>query len=315
MVPISEIFDVRYGSKLDANKLTPDENGVNFVTRSSKNLGVSGRVALVADQSPIPAGTITVTMGGTYLLSAFVQPMEFYTAQNIKILTPKAPMSMAEKAFYCSVIRANRLRYSTHGREANRSFDRLLVPPRSAVPSWVSDVKASHLSLRDEHVEHFPAPKGAAIETVRLDTLFRPANGVHIPASGRSKLRADENFLPYIRPSKLQMTSFSEYVDVRMIDDEAIHPKHTLYVSTNGQGSHTYAYVSGGRFVANTDVTVLAPFRKMSLQEKIYYAAVITANRPRFSYGRKPKGERLLGLLVPSQAPSYIYEGALLAAS
>ena len=37
----------------------------------------------------------------------------------------------------------------------------------------------------------------------------------------------------------------------------------------------------------------------MSLETKLLYAAYITANRFKFSYGRNPKGERLAELLLP----------------
>jgi hypothetical protein len=46
----------------------------------------------------------------------------------------------------------------------------------------------------------------------------------------------------------------------------------------------------------------------MSLQEKIFFAAAITSNRFRFSYGRKPKGDRLRNLLIPNRGPKYIYD-------
>ena len=67
-IELREIFDVEYGNQLDLNKLTQTKKGVNFVSRSSKNLGVSGRVELIQDIKPYQKGLITVTLGGTYLL-------------------------------------------------------------------------------------------------------------------------------------------------------------------------------------------------------------------------------------------------------
>jgi hypothetical protein len=78
-------------------------------------------------------------------------------------------------------------------------------------------------------------------------------------------------------------------------------------VSTDGQGSHTYTYVSSFEFVPNSNVAVLIPKEEMSLQEKLYYAACITNNRFKFSYGRKPKGERLKDILLPKSAPSFVF--------
>jgi hypothetical protein len=131
LVPLHSIFDIQYGNKLDLYTLdSDDESGINFVSRSSQNLGVVARVSRLDDIEPFPAGLITVTLGGTYLLSSFIQPQPFYTAQNIKVLTPKYKMSYNEKLFYCRVIEMNRFRYTSHGREANETLDGLTVPDK-----------------------------------------------------------------------------------------------------------------------------------------------------------------------------------------
>lgn len=308
MVPIKDVFEVRYGNKLDANKLTFTDKGINFVSRSSKNLGVVGCVESVPGHIPNDRGLITVTMGGTYLLSAFVQPEPFYTAQNIKVLTPQLPMSLSEKAYYCRCIVENRHRYSTHGREANRSFESLLVPSRAEVPLWVESLSIPAFALKDDHTQSSGtlAPNGNA-SLVRLDNIFEVRNGLSLGSDVRSDVKSGPEFLPYVRPSKTQITSFVEYVDSNIAGPSNVYPRHTLYVSTNGQGSHTYAWVSTCAFVPNSDVSVLVPRRPMSLQEKLYYAYVISTNRRLFSYGRKPKGERLKGMLIPEWAPHFVY--------
>ncbi len=50
----------------------------------------------------------------------------------------------------------------------------------------------------------------------------------------------------------------------------------------------------------------------MSLQEKIYYAIVISSNRFKFSYGRKPKGNRLTEIIVPMYPPKYVFKEKIL---
>ncbi len=66
-------------------------------------------------------------------------------------------------------------------------------------------------------------------------------------------------------------TSIDAYVNRAEVPATKVFPKDTLYVSTNGQGSHIYAYVSGGEFVPNSDVSVLLPKRQMTLREKLFY--------------------------------------------
>lgn len=136
--PLSAVFAVKHGSKLDFNKmkLCKPSEGVAFVGRSGEGCGVVGFVRPLDTLEAFPAGLITVALGGA-ALSSFVQPRPFYTAQNIDVLRPLSEMSLDEKLYYCLCIQANRFRYSTYGREANRTLRGLLVPSRGAIPKWV----------------------------------------------------------------------------------------------------------------------------------------------------------------------------------
>src|SRR3989344_9458430 len=136
LVPLNSIFDIEYGNQFDLYKMDFEDPEISFVSRSSQNLGVVTRVSKSIDVEPYPAGLITVTLGGTYLLSSFVQQEPFYTAQNIKVLTPKREMDFKEKVFYCIAIQSNRFRYTSHGREANVTLDHLLVPEEVPV-KWL----------------------------------------------------------------------------------------------------------------------------------------------------------------------------------
>ncbi|MBY0244360.1 MAG: restriction endonuclease subunit S [Sphingobacteriaceae bacterium] len=145
LVELNKIFNVHYGNQFDLYRLETNElSDINFVSRSSQNLGVVSKVSMFNEVEPFSAGLITVTLGGTYLLSSFVQQDPFYTAQNIKVLTPIKPMSFSEKIFYCNAISANRFRYTSHGREANVTLNTLLIPEE--VPSEFLDVDVEQIS-------------------------------------------------------------------------------------------------------------------------------------------------------------------------
>ncbi|MBR3390655.1 MAG: hypothetical protein IKG83_09105, partial [Prevotella sp.] len=84
---------------------------------------------------------------------------------------------------------------------------------------------------------------------LRLDELFEVRNGLASQEVVRSPRRLNENWVPYIRPSFRQDTSIDAYVNKFLVPSDCLYPKDTLYVSTNGQGSHTYSYVSVSEFV------------------------------------------------------------------
>ncbi|HEV7506490.1 MAG TPA: hypothetical protein VGS07_16435 [Thermoanaerobaculia bacterium] len=152
LVPLSEVFDILHGNKFDLNKMErcSAEEGVTFVGRSSAKGGIVGFVKRLVDIEPYTAGLITVALGGS-ALSSFVQPWPFYTAQNIDVLRPRVEMSLDVKMFYCLCVEANRFRYSTFGREANRTLRTLLVPNRDSVPPWVKGAAEKAVSglIRD----------------------------------------------------------------------------------------------------------------------------------------------------------------------
>lgn len=136
----------------------------------------------------------------------------------------------------------------------------------------------------------------------RLDELFEVRNGL---PSNRVDLLAERTAtsIPYVRPAKTQLRTIAGWVEKSTVPSEHQYPQYSIFVSTNGEGSHTYAYVSDFEFVANSDVSVLIPKGDMSLAEKIFYARAITMNRQKFSYGRKPKGERLKKIVLPNSIP------------
>jgi Type I restriction modification DNA specificity domain len=132
----------------------------------------------------------------------------------------------------------------------------------------------------------------------RLDETFLVKSG--ITTTGLDILsRPIADSIPFLRPASTQQRTIAGWISRDSIPNGHIHPAQSIYVSTNGEGSHTYAYVSPFEFACNSDVSVLSPKNDLTLSQKIKYARSISFNRFRFSYGRKPKGERLKSLVLP----------------
>lgn len=136
LVKVSDLFDVVYGSNLELNALELDPDGVNFVSRTAQNNGVSAKVKYVAGEEPIEAGVLTVAGGGS-VAETFLQPEPFYSGRDLFYLRPKAPMSVEQKLFFCMCIRANKFRFN-YGRQANKTLRELLIPDITEVPDWVN---------------------------------------------------------------------------------------------------------------------------------------------------------------------------------
>jgi hypothetical protein len=202
---LSDIFSVSYGNKFDLNKMSPlpkKRGGINFVGRSSENHGVSATIQEVNGIAPFPAGMITVALGGTKLLSSFVQEQPFYTAQNVAVLVPKVTLSLPEKIFICLAIRHNRFRYSAFGREANRTIRQLKIPARGSFPPWLSEaeesVRGSLLSklvpLEKDSTARIGADKIGS-ETIKISDLFEVTYGSNLELNSLTETPDGINFV------------------------------------------------------------------------------------------------------------------------
>jgi hypothetical protein len=131
---VDDLFEVFYGTNLELNKLEKSNSGINFVSRTEENNGVSAIVKPIDNLPPLDAGLITVAGGGNSVLSSFVQIKPFYSGRDLFYLKSRKLMSLREKLFYCMCIRKNQFKYS-YGRQANRTLKTITLP--SPIPSWV----------------------------------------------------------------------------------------------------------------------------------------------------------------------------------
>ena len=284
---LDEIFYIRYGSQLDLNKceICGVGEGYNFVNRSNANCGVSSRILRVEKKEPFKAGSITVAMGGS-VLSSFVQQEDFYTGQNVKVLVPLKEMSLSEKLFYCQCIEANRFRFSTFGREANYTFDSLLVPSRDEVPPKIkkanTDLSFNSKSLSETKIKL----NTSNWKWFRYDEIFEIKKGKRL-----TKADMQEGNIPYIGAIDSN-NGISAYIS----NDEHLHQGNTITVSYNG--SIAEAFYQTTKFWATDDVNVLYPKFTLNRYIAMFLITLIHREKYRFNYGRKWDKELMEASLI-----------------
>ena len=298
MIFLEDLFEINYGNGLEFYKMKSDKNGIPFVSRTFKNNGIVGKVKNIPGKSPMPKNTITVAVSGS-VLESFYQAKDYYTGFHVLCLKPKQKLSKYEMLYYCSIIKLNQYKYN-YGRQANRTLKYLLVPSPKNIPKEIKDYKNYENLFKKE--KFFIDKKNTNINdnsSKELLDIFDCYGGIASKEVKRYDKKINKNYIAYVRPSKTQTRSVDAYLNPEEINPKHIYPKNTLYVSTDGQGSHSYAYLSIFEFVPNSNVSVLLPKREMTILEKLFYAYLITKNRYKFSYGRKPKGKRLKEILLP----------------
>lgn len=298
LTPLNELFHIQYGNQLDLYKLESDEaSNINFVSRSRENLGVVCKVSRLNDVEPYAAGLITVTLGGTYLLSSFVQQGEFYTAQNIKVLTPKKEMSLNEKVFYCKSIELNRFRYTSHGREANVTLDTLPVPDE--VPKEFLNIRVdlSKPAASTTPLKQTLQLKPENWQWFRYDQLFTIERG----RGARVGDVKEEGRVPFIT-SIDQNNGLKGYVNA-----EAAHQGNVITVNRNGSVGE--AFYQPKPFCSTEDVHVFVPKFDLTQNVAMFLVALIKKEKYRYSYGRKwglgRMNESLIKLPVKNGQPDF----------
>lgn len=282
LVEISKLFSVSYGHKLDLNKMKKTTDGVAFVNRTGVNNGVVAYVEQIPNVKPSPNGSLTIALGGS-VLSTFLQIKPFYTGQNVAIAIPKTKMTNACLLYYATAIRFNRFRFSTCGREANRTFRSLLIPAPSEIPAWVhqADVDmyegAENPAISDMTLPIAPL----SWQTMKISSLFTVKKGKRL-----TKANMASGEVPFIGAidGNNGLTAF--------VGQKAIHEANTITVNYNGNGV-AEAFYQPVPFWATDDVNVLYPKFDLTPAIALFIATLIRQEKFRFNYGRKWHVERM----------------------
>lgn len=274
---VDELFYVRYGHKLDMNKMVvaTAQDGVAFIGRKGSEQGLSGYVAPVPGLEPYPAGVLTVALGGSRLLSTYVQQRAFYTAQNVAVLEPRDAMTLQQKLFYAMCIRHNAFRYSAFGREANRTLGTIELP--DAPPAWVDECVVPTVEGLSKPAESpVPLPDPSSWPSFVLGELFEIKKGKRVTKADR--LPGTTRFIGAAKRNN----GVVDHVDL-----EPMFPAGCITVPYNGVGATGIAFYQDAAFCASDDVNVLIPPPKPDRNALLFVCTMIRHERERFSYGYK----------------------------
>ena len=277
---VNDLFWIFTGSKLDFGKQTQDDDGINFVSRNSNNNGVVGKVIVDSSVKTYCAGDITVPLGGSYLLSCFVQDEDFVTAQNVAVLRAKVPMSELEKWFYCYALRENRFKFSAFGREVNKYLKDIELP--DCVPTWVSNCNLDNVltnnsanmnSLNTETWEYFKISGENGIFEIES-----------CKCSNAGQLLENGDDIDYIGAKK-DNNGLMRRVKCK---EELITNGNCIIFICDGQGSVGYTNYIETDFIGSTTLSV-GRNPKLNRYNALFIVTVLDCERYRYSFGRKYK--------------------------
>ena len=274
---ISDLFTIEYPHTLIFAELSPDENGINFVSSQGGNNSVVGRVAATEGVKLYPAGVITVPLKGT-VLAAHVQVEPCYVAHQIAVLTAKHPMTLQEKLFYCTCIQKNAFRFS-YGRQADKTLKDIEIP--NVVPGWVNKTSVKPISTRNTSSSH--PLEHERFKEFLLPEIFEIKYGINLELLNCVVTTNDD-------PTAINFvarTSQNNGVVAKVKPLPGIEPQPAGLLTCAGGGSVLSTFVQNAPFYSGRDLYLLIPKYPMSTRAKLFCCTVIEANKYRFSYGRQ----------------------------
>jgi len=279
---IKDLFDPIYGTNLELNKCkqTNDPDGINFVSRYSKNNGISARVKPIENKEPHPAGILTCAAGSSSVLSTFVQPKPFYTGRDVYVLIPKKDLTIQEKLFYCMCIKKNAYKYY-FGRQANKTLKDIELPDE--IPEWVYKTEIEPIKTNNITKEK-PIDTSTWIE-IKLSDLFEIERG-HGPYINSLK----EGATPYV-------TSINNNNGLTaLVDYPPTHKGNTL--SVNRDGSVAESFYQKKPFCSTEAVHVFNPKFPMNKYIGLFISTILRQEKYRYGYGRKWGLERMNNTII-----------------
>lgn len=274
LVKVSTLFEVNYGVNLELNKLKQNSSGIPFVSRTSKNNGVSAYVEEIKGKVKNPANTISVAGGGS-VMESFLQTKPYYSGRDLYYLVPKTKMTNSEMLYYCTCLRANKYRFN-YGRQANRTLKELLIPSIDSIPSYVSKInlkkyKGLNVPLNTTKIEL----NTHSWKWFSYKDLFEIERG----KGPRKKDLDGTGTTPFVTSS--DKNNGWTYVT----NAKPIHKGNTIGVNRNG--SVAEAFYQPIPFCSTEDVHIFKPKFKMNKYVAMFLATLIKKEKYRYNYGRK----------------------------
>ena len=268
---VHKLFDVSYGTSLELNHLKKTDDGINFVSRTSTNNGVSANVELISGIDPFETGLITVAAGGS-VMSSFVQSKPFYTGYHVFCLKPKTKMSLQKKLFYCMCLRANKYKFS-FGRQANRTLRDLELPDK--IPSWINQVSTDEpISKKSFHEKTIDLSDRKWLK-FRYDDLFKIERG----KGARKNDIIKDGITPFV-------TSIDN--NNGWTGKVLFKPQHgSNVIGVNRNGSVAEAFYQPLPFCSTEDVHIFNPQFELNPFRALFLITLIKKEKYRYSFGRK----------------------------
>ncbi len=278
MKKLSEIFNFWYGVNLELVNCEVSSAGIPFVSRTSNNNGVVARVSMIDGITPNPSHTLSLAGGGS-VLSCFYQDEPYYSGRDLFVLSPKEKMSKKEMILYSYIISSNKYRYN-YGRQANKSFQDLMLPEIGEIKHLMKDTISADYSFKKESILpstiNFDSTQWKWFDLIS-DRLFRFNRGTRL-----TKADSTIGNTPLVTAGK-ENQGIKRYVDNTM----------DTYSNCITIDMFGYCVYREYKFCCDDNILVLQPNENLSKYTLLFIATIINQDSYKCTYGRQYRQKTL----------------------
>ena len=298
-----DVFEIRPTvNGIDKVKLTTGEGTYPYVTRSDVSNGVN---TFVCEQPKYPLNADNCISVGLDTQTAFYQPAEFYTGQNIQILR-SSKLNAHNAKFILPLLKKTLSIFSWGGNGATLTRlkrSKIFLPiDESGQPDYAFMERYIHaheqrlireyIAYLEERVKSAEAVslEGRKWRGFRIGELFRIEQG---KCSKANELRRDKPEIPYLGATN-RNNGVLDFVEA---DPKFMQKGNCIAFIKDGEGSMGYAVYKAEDFIATTNMALgYAPF--LDRHTGIFITTVADKVRGKYSYNYKRNEERLKNEMI-----------------
>lgn len=296
---ISKILSILNGSGITTEEIEENPGNLNAIQSGEENNGCLGKIDLDYCKSKkytyVLKPCLTVARSGSAGFVSY-QRDGCVVGDSAKILLLPDDIAKEERyLFIQTVLTANRFKY-TYGRKVTEDKymnDYISLPSKNIdgvdSPDWIYIDKFIH-SL---HYKPLTTKKTKATTTVdtskwkefTIGNIFEKPNVIKY-----SSIPENEGQIPFIS-STSDNNGIAKYID----DESNCVNGNCITVSTNGDCFDVFYQPK--KFVVSTDVDVLIN-NKLNKYNAMFICSVLRLEKPKWSYGRKPKNNKVYQTII-----------------
>jgi hypothetical protein len=319
---IQDIFDIKIGKSIDANKVNKKSGKIAYITRKECDNGLDGFIDFDFNYINFDSPVITI---GNETAEPFVQNYPFFTGTKVNILIPKQKTSKLALLFVSQSLKKHKSKYSySFTINSTRLKRQIIQLPKTSKgePDYAFMEQYMHQKEHEKY-DKYRVAISDRLEKIKdfqdviplnqkewgefeLGKLFKLYSGKSKGLNHLKKTKDGVNYLGATNSNNGVLTSVQ--IDG---NEKLIQKGNCIAFIRNGEGSMGYSIYKAEDFIATSDISV-GYSTNINRYTGLFITTIADRIRGKYNFGYKRSDTRLkkekLQLPINSKGePDYTY--------